>query len=186
MLCLLRNDHSAPRFKFRPKPGEGLKRIQSISLLLFFLGLAFVTFFEVRFVRGKSMLPLYREGSVLLINRWAYGPRLPIIEHYWFFWNSPTLNEVVAFYQPGHLRESVKLVAAGPGDPLRIEEGALVVGELRVPLASYQRAGVERLRVVPPKGVFVVGRNFESSTDSRDYGPVPLVFITGRVVFCLP
>ncbi len=186
MLCLFRNDHSAPRFKCRPKKHEGLKRIQTISLLLFFLGLAFATFFEVRLVRGTSMLPLYREGSVLLINRWAYGPRLPIIEHYWFFWNTPTPNEVVAFYQPGHLRESVKMVAAGPGDALTIEEGALVVANLRVPLAPYQQAGIERLRTVPSKKVFVIGHNFESSTDSRDYGPVPLVFITGRVVFSLP
>lgn len=186
MLCLFRNDHRSPRFKFRPKAGRGLKLIQTTSLLLFFAGLAFLTFFEVRFVRGESMMPLFREGTVLLINRWAYGPRLPIINNYLFFWNTPQKKDIVAFFQPGHLRESVKLVASGAGESLVIEQGFLVALDRLVPLAPYQRVGIERLSRVPPNQVFVIGLNYESSTDSRDYGPIPLVLITGRVIFSVP
>lgn len=132
------------------------------------------------------MEPLLREGSVVVIFRWAYGPRLPILDHYLGFWNTPTPGDLVAFYNPSHWAESLKVVAFGPGESLTLDGDFLVGGNLRIPLLPYQKAGVERLARLTARQVFVVGSNFEQSTDSRDYGPVPLVALTGRVLFSLP
>ncbi|PWN31784.1 LexA/Signal peptidase, partial [Meira miltonrushii] len=39
-----------------------------------------------------------------------------------------------------------------------------------------------RYIVVPPGHIWLTGDNMANSTDSRDYGPVPLGMIRGRVI----
>jgi len=43
------------------------------------------------------------------------------------------------------------------------------------------RAIIKRVAAVTPEGVELAGDNTGWSTDSRDYGPVPMELVTGRV-----
>ena len=185
MLRLFRNNQLIPPLLFRHPNTRLLNFFFIVSALVFLLGLGFLTLFEIRIVHGRSMEPQYPEGTLVLINRWAYGPRLPILNDYFFFWNTPKQGEIIAFYHPTHFRESIKLVLGAPGDLLPIEDKYLVYQNIKIPLKSYQYIGLERQHRVPPERVFVVGTNWEMSTDSRDYGSFPLVFITGQVLFSL-
>lgn len=160
-----------------------LKAARWAVWLTFLSGLGFFTLFEIRVVEGSSMAPLLPPGTRVLIYRWAYGPRPPIVHDYWAFWSTPLPGEIIAFHHPIHHRESVKAVFARPGEKLRLEGNTLVQADWTVPLDPHQRAGVERLERVPEWGVYVVGLNAPQSTDSRDWGPLPLVAIVGRVVF---
>lgn len=42
---------------------------------------------------------------------------------------------------------------------------------------------VKRVAVIGPEGAVLLGDNFAESTDSRDFGPVPLEALVGRVVY---
>jgi hypothetical protein len=47
---------------------------------------------------------------------------------------------------------------------------------------SGERGRVEEWCKVPPGHVWLAGDNTSNSTDSRDYGPVPIAMIRGRVL----
>ncbi len=45
------------------------------------------------------------------------------------------------------------------------------------------RAVLKRVVQVGPAGVFLLGDNPEHSTDSRQYGPVPITSVQGRAIY---
>lgn len=57
-------------------------------------------FFDLMIAEGRSMLPVIKPGAVLLVNRAAYGLRLPGIGVYLLRWNAPQAGDVVVFYTP--------------------------------------------------------------------------------------
>jgi signal peptidase I len=59
--------------------------------------------FDFVVVEGKSMLPALKPGSVLFVNRIAYGFRFPWKKQYLFSWNKPQKSDIVVFITPmGH------------------------------------------------------------------------------------
>lgn len=57
--------------------------------------------FDFVIVNGRSMLPAIRPGRVLLVNRLAYGLRLPGANAYLCRWRLPRKGDVVIFIAPG-------------------------------------------------------------------------------------
>lgn len=57
--------------------------------------------FDFMIAEGQSMLPAISSGTVLLVNRAAYGFALPGTGRYLWRWASPKAGEVVVFYTPG-------------------------------------------------------------------------------------
>ncbi len=56
--------------------------------------------FDIVIVDGESMLPLLKPGSVILINKIAYGFRFPWMKEYLFLWNKPRKNDIIVFITP--------------------------------------------------------------------------------------
>jgi len=129
------------------------------------------------------MEPSYRNGSHVVVFRWAFGPLLPILNKYLFFWKTPAVGEVVTFYHPVHLKESMKMVAIPGGEKILLSRNGLEWSFGPTPILDYQRQGLQGLKTVPEGRVFLVGINDSRSTDSRDYGTVPIAFLTGLVLF---
>lgn len=185
-----RNNHHFPPFHDRKNTDGGLHPSVSIlrrklfwpAVILFFGGLFTATLFEIRTVRGTSMEPKYPSGTTVLAFRWAYGLQLPIINRYLVFWKAPSPGDDVLFYHPVHLRESLKRVLAGPGGNLTLNDQGLATPDGILPLTGYQREGMEPLLRVPENRIFVIGLNWPASTDSRDYGPLPIAYVTSLVV----
>jgi signal peptidase I len=101
-------------------------------------------------VEGKSMLPHYRNDSVVLILKTAYGIR-SIRGKYVVCWRLPERGDVVAAQRP----DSQKMVIKRIGE-IRGDTGA----------PEY----------------FLIGDNAIESIDSRDFGPVPLDAVVGKVI----
>ncbi|MBN1242337.1 MAG: S26 family signal peptidase [Spirochaetales bacterium] len=120
----------------------------------------FVADFSV--VEGVSMSPSHPRGSVVLIWKLAYGLRTP--SGYLARWGEPEPGHAVSAFHDGR-RVLKRVAAAGP--------------------ASLEREGGGRL-AVPAGTVFLVGDAPEHSNDSRDYGPVPLDAVEGRVFRIVP
>jgi signal peptidase I len=146
---------------------------QVIAVVLFLVVVVFfTTTFRMAVVRGDSMLPTYRDGQVVLVNRWHAL-------------NGPLRQGDVVLIQKGD-EVLIKRIAYLPGQTIeppasfafrRVWEYFEVE---RQPDVQDPRRGV-RLKV-PPKYAVVLGDNPSVSEDSRLFGPVALNDILGRVV----
>jgi signal peptidase I len=72
------------------------------AILLAFAAALFIKLFLVDFMitQGRSMLPALKPGSVLVVNKAAYGIRVPGIGLYLFRWAIPHEGDMVVFYTP--------------------------------------------------------------------------------------
>ncbi|MDP3177994.1 MAG: signal peptidase I [Spirochaetaceae bacterium] len=134
---------------------------------------------DAAIVDGTSMMPLLRQGSVVLVLRCAYGFRFPSRDGYLVRWKTPRRGDIVVARSPRDGSAVVKRVAAVGPIELPIVAGRLLGPGLDLPL-SPERWG-DRI-VVEPGWLFLVGDNAQESVDSRDYGSVPIEAIAGRVV----
>ena len=57
-------------------------------------------FFDLMVTQGRSMLPTLRPGSLLLVNKAAYGFRIPGIGFYLIRWSTPMPGDLLVFYTP--------------------------------------------------------------------------------------
>jgi signal peptidase I len=117
-------------------------------------------------------------------------------------------GDVVVLVNPNErYQDHIKRVVALPGDVVDLRDDDVVVNGQRLPHETAAREGLAweingdaryeialdaiadplvRLRAptsvtVPNGHCFVLGDNRHRSLDSRDYGPVPLVDVIGRV-----
>ncbi len=134
-------------------------------------------------VRGDSMSPTIRAGTVALVARYAYGIRSPISGNLALRWAEPKPGEIVLVAPTDKVsRRAVKRVfELGPAY-LKSEAGILLGrgGSIKLePTSSSRLAGFSYL---PAGRVFIVGDNGSRSFDSRDYGSVPIEKIIGKVL----
>ncbi|MDX9897869.1 MAG: signal peptidase I [Spirochaetia bacterium] len=163
------------------KRSLSIYRIVTIAVIMALVIKLFVA--DLILIRGVSMSPTIRSGTVAIVIRCAYGIRLPFWACYLGRWDEPQPGDVVLVTPtPGSPRQAVKRVfECGPAY-MRAEAGILSArgGSVMIrPNASTRMAGQ---LYVPPGRVFVVGDNEEQSFDSRDYGPVPVEKIAGKVL----
>jgi signal peptidase I len=84
----------------------------------------------------------------------------------------------------------IKRVVAGPGDPLSVADGHVVLNGKRQreafftePCGEGPECDLPREITVPPDHWFMMGDNRGASDDSRFWGPVPTDAIVGRAFF---
>jgi signal peptidase I len=72
------------------------------AILLAFAVALLIKLFLVDFMitQGRSMLPALKPGSVLVVNKVAYGIRIPGAGVYLFRWAFPHEGDMVVFYTP--------------------------------------------------------------------------------------
>jgi signal peptidase I len=72
-----------------------------IVLFAFLAALIMKVFlFDFMIADGRSMVPAIYPGTVLLVNRLAYGLRLPWTRKYLLRWSLPKTGDVVVFLTP--------------------------------------------------------------------------------------
>lgn len=59
--------------------------------------------FDIMISEGRSMLPTIRPGTVVLVNRAAYGLRIPFFNTYLISWKKPEPGDIVVFPAPDGL-----------------------------------------------------------------------------------
>ncbi len=85
-------------------------------------------------IPSTSMEPTLRAGDHILVNKLAYGPRLPFTRHRIFSLDPPRRGDVVVFESPREPgKDLVKRVVGVPGDVLELRDGALWVNGVPQP-----------------------------------------------------
>jgi signal peptidase I len=76
------------------QPGKAI-----LAALIIALGMK-LFLFDFMITEGRSMMPAIAPGSLLLINRAAYGLRLPWTGRYMLYWKRPRTGDIVVFKNP--------------------------------------------------------------------------------------
>lgn len=132
-------------------------------------------------VKGSSMFPTFKDQEYLLTDKVTYKSRLP------------KYGDVIVFKAPiNENYDFIKRVIATAGQTVMVKDGHVFVDgkqldEFYLPKDYTTAAGQFLLEgqpyLVPEGNVMAFGDNRDHSSDSRDWGPVPLQNIVGRVFF---
>jgi signal peptidase I len=160
-------------------------------------------------IPSSSMVPTLQVGDYILVNKYTYGIRLPVLRTKVLSLNEPQRGDVMVFFPP-HMNDTyfIKRVVGLPGDTVTYRNKRLSVNgetvalqpvaELPTGKARYQ-LGLEALGeanhlmqvdamrpprdfsvLVKPGHYFMMGDNRDNSSDSRIWGQVPEQDIVGK------
>lgn len=158
-------------------------------------------------IPSGSMLPTLEVGDFILVNKFAYGLRLPVAGTKILAVDDPQRGDVMVFrYPEDGVTNYIKRVVGTPGDRIRYQNHELFVnGELvetdfvaRLPPVEMLREqlgetehlifhtmgrtgnGGEGQWTVGEHEYFVMGDNRDNSNDSRYWGTVPDEMVVGK------
>jgi len=160
-------------------------------------------------IPSSSMVPTLQVGDYILVNKYTYGIRLPVLRTKVLSLNEPQRGDVMVFFPP-HMNDTyfIKRVVGLPGDTVTYRNKRLSVNgetvalqpvaELPTGKERYQ-LGLEALGeashlmqvdamrpardfsvLVKPGHYFMMGDNRDNSSDSRIWGQVPEQDIVGK------
>lgn len=166
--------------------------------------------FEPFQIPTGSMIPTLQVGDFILVNKYTYGLRLPVIGTKVVDINEPQNGEIMVFIPPHQDEFFIKRVVGIPGDRVRYQDKTLYInGEkqnqtfvAQIPPVNprylvyreklgdtehlIQRNPYRETRVdewvIPEGHYFMMGDNRDQSSDSRYWGLVSEENIVGRAV----
>ncbi len=83
--------------------------------------------FEPFQIPTGSMIPTLNIGDFILVNKYAYGLRLPVAGTKLMDLDEPQRGEVMVFFPPHENQYYIKRVIGVPGDTVRYENGELYI-----------------------------------------------------------
>jgi signal peptidase I len=112
-------------------------------------------------IPSESMVPALEVGDFVLVNKFAYGLRLPVLKTKIVDVGAPERGDIMVFVPPGDDRYFIKRVIGLPGDRIRYANRALTVNGERLPYEF-----VEELQQPTPSGVLRI-RAYKETLDGR-------------------
>ncbi|MDX1569470.1 MAG: signal peptidase I [Xanthomonadales bacterium] len=86
-------------------------------------------------IPSSSMLPTLLVGDLILVSKFSYGLRLPVLNNKFVDLGSPERGDVVVFrYPEDESMDYIKRVIGLPGDEVRIEDNRLIINGEPVPM----------------------------------------------------
>jgi len=123
-------------------------------------------------VEGSSMEPSLHDGEMVVVNRLAYR------------WSAPSRGDIVVFRFPlDPSRRFIKRVIGLPGDSLEARDGLMYVNGTALDepyIAAAPR--YDGAWLVQADELFVLGDNRNNSSDSQNWGPLPMAEVIGKAV----
>ena len=160
-------------------------------------------------IPSASMVPSLLVGDYILVNKYTYGLRLPVLGTKVLEVGEPERGDVMVFFPPHQDIYFIKRVIGVPGDEIRYQDKQLFVNgekveqtllaelpplQPQVELANENLTGVNHLiykslrvnrfddftETVKPGHYWMMGDNRDNSSDSRIWGQVPEENIVGK------
>ncbi|MEJ2572307.1 MAG: signal peptidase I [Gammaproteobacteria bacterium] len=125
-------------------------------------------------IPSGSMIPTLWTGDFILVNKFAYGIRLPIINEKILNIGEPHRGDVVVFrYPEDPSTDYIKRVVGLPGDHIAYHNKTVYINGVK---ADQRFVGP----FTPPHSYFMMGDNRDNSNDSRAWGFVPEKDLVGK------
>jgi signal peptidase I len=123
-------------------------------------------------VDGASMEPTLFSGEYVVVSRLSY--RL----------TSPQRGDIIVFHFPRNpMEEYIKRVIGLPGDEVEVKNGTVYVnGQALDENYLEVKTNYAGTWQVPEGQLFVLGDNRNNSSDSHDWGTVPMDYVVGKAV----
>lgn len=166
--------------------------------------------FEPFQIPTGSMIPTLEVGDFILVNKYNYGIRLPVVGTKVVEIGEPKNGDIMVFIPPHRDEYFIKRVVGIPGDRVRYQDKTLYINGEKQPQTfvaqippvnprvlkytenlggkehmiqrnPYRQTRVEEW-VVPEGSYFMMGDNRDQSSDSREWGFVSEEDIVGRAV----
>ncbi len=163
-------------------------------------------------IPSASMVPTLQVHDFILVNKFAYGLRLPVLGGKILPIGNPERGDVMVFYPPNDKRYFIKRVIGLPGDQIRLVDNVLYINGVRmnqhllyldnstIPAQMVmqedlqprehlmQHASISTRQsnyetVIPEGQYFMMGDNRDNSSDSRFWGMVPEHNVVGQAVY---
>jgi signal peptidase I len=137
-------------------------------------------------IPSSSMVPTLLVGDFILVNKFTYGIRLPVIDRKIVSLGFPQRGDVMVFRYPDDSSlDYIKRVVGLPGETVEVKpyDGVYINGErLDEPYYKDVPNYTVEATVVPTDSLFVLGDNRRNSSDSHlaYNGPVPLDKVAGH------
>jgi len=123
-------------------------------------------------VDGESMVPTLASGEYVIVNRLTY--RL----------GSPQRGDIIVFHFPRDPKEEyIKRIIGLPGDEVEVKNGQVYINEQPLD-ETYLDVKMDYIGTwrIPAGQLFVLGDNRNNSSDSHDWGTVPMDYVVGKAI----
>ncbi|AGY92208.1 hypothetical protein SPICUR_06200 [Spiribacter curvatus] len=162
-------------------------------------------------IPSGSMLPTLAAGDFILVDKFSYGLRLPVIHQLIVPVGDPSRGDVTVFrYPEDPAQDYIKRIVGVPGDTLTYRDKRLIIngepleierlgewsgddafnllrerlgGDWHEMMVHQSRDDRQFTFTVPEDEYFVMGDNRDRSSDSRFWGTVPRDHLVGRAFF---
>jgi signal peptidase I len=169
---------------------EYAEAIGMALLLALFIRTFMVQAFKIP---SGSMISTLEIGDHILVNKLAYGIRIPFWEDYLVDFQKPRRGDVIVFIYPeDRSKDFIKRVIAVGGETVEIRNKEIYIDGKKVDDSHAQFRGIpgppQRCQddcgplTVPENHLFVMGDNRDSSLDSRFWGFVNLDDVRGKAI----
>jgi signal peptidase I len=169
---------------------EYIKAIFIAIVIALFIRTFFVQAFKIP---SGSMIPTLQIGDWLLVNKFIYGIKIPLIRKTLIPVKNPQRGDIAVFIYPmDRSKDFIKRVIGVGGDIIEIKNKKVYINDslydnhheihtdsLILPRSLQPRDNLGPIRV--PEGyIFVMGDNRDNSYDSRFWGFVDLKDVVGK------
>ena len=135
--------------------------------------------FEPFQIPSGSMLPTLKIGDFILVNKFDYGLRLPVVGTTVVEISEPARGDVMVFKYPSDPRINfIKRVVALPGDTVAYQNKTLYVNGVEQTLRPVQPSGDLAVPPLTQEAIESLGerehRIWRRMTSGRDFGPIEI------------
>ncbi|MBN2060753.1 MAG: signal peptidase I [Deltaproteobacteria bacterium] len=195
------------------KQKSAIREYAEAAVIAILLALFIRTFIIQAFkIPSGSMKPTLLVGDHLLVNKFIYGIKIPIIDRYLIEFKEPQRGDIVVFKWPKDERKDfIKRIIGVGGDTVEIRRDVLYVNNKKVESEYIEEYRDQEIRfaqkyeeelggvrhyildeiirydnfgpvTVPEGQIFVMGDNRDNSQDSRYWGFVSVNKIKGKAL----
>jgi signal peptidase I len=144
-------------------------------------------------IPSRSMVPTLLVGDHLLVNKFIYGVKIPVIRKTILPITDPKQGDIIVFIYPeDRTKDYIKRVIGVSGDKIEIRDKKIYINNQHYEdswgIYTDSRSLPQDVRdyfgpvVVPPNSLFVMGDNRDQSADSRYWGFVDLKDVEGKAL----
>jgi signal peptidase I len=146
-------------------------------------------------IPSRSMVPALLVGDHLLVNKFIYGVKIPVLRKILIPVTDPKKGDIIVFIYPhDRSKDYIKRVIGVAGDKIEIKNKNIYINDqpykdsfgiysdnITYPAMMQPRDNFGPV-VVPERSLFVMGDNRDESADSRFWGFVNLRDVEGKAL----